>query len=87
MPFPSEGDSTVAHVPSAGYMVPLALLAALFPGNINVGAVGNTLTLAPIIYRGFGNGPHSIIVAARANQKWATQRRRGSYGAVNALPF
>ena len=87
MPFPSEGDNGVDHIPSLVYMPLLGALATLFTQFVTCGVLGSICEFRPIIYRGPAFVIHSTVVNARANRKWATQRRRGSYGAANAMPF
>jgi len=85
-PFPGEADNQVTATPVAGYVTRLTNLAnvILVPFNI-AGASGGTITMQPIIFHRL-SGLSTDINGFRSNQKWATQRRRGSYGRPNTLP-
>jgi len=86
-PFPGkahlENDSTL----SVGGLVALEAIATIMDAPATVGAGGNTATCTPIIYNPVTNSNRGTITSYRVNDKSATQRRRGAYGARNVLPF
>lgn len=84
VPFPSEDDNDSSPVPVPAYVVRLALLATVIATPLTIGAGANTATLTPVVYdRATGIGVN--IVSCTAANRWATQRRRGSFGAVNPV--
>ena len=85
VPFPGEADSDANALPVAGYRGRLANLAFALTGNQLVG-IANTATLIPVIYHRASNTT-TPINASVIRTKWATQRRRGSYGRPNPPPF
>lgn len=88
IPFPSVTSNDTNGLPTAGYMTNLQTLANLMEGPVPV-LVGPDLlavTLSPVICNAQDTGILKPITDSIAVQKWATQRRRGSYGRVNSLP-
>jgi len=91
VPFPVEADNEAGGIPAAGYQALLVLLAAKLDTVITWGTGGQ---MTPRIYRR-ADPTHVPPIAAlameisehRPIQKWATQRRRGSFGATNPLPL
>jgi hypothetical protein len=88
VPFPGgDANTSPSGRPSAAYIADLDLLALIFTGliAINDGA-GNSSSLDFGILK---SGPARIesYVAHVPGRQWATQRRRGDYGAFNSLPF
>jgi hypothetical protein len=88
IPFPSEASSTTSPQPTpvAGYMTSLTTLSALFVNTILFGAVGNQWTAFPGVYERATRIFHTMATATGI-PKWATQRRRGSFGRPNSPPF
>lgn len=86
VPFPGDTfmDPTTSS-PTAGYQTALIALKDTLIGDLNVGTLPNQTVLQPVIYDRL-TGARRSIVSGRANQKWATQRRRGNYGAANPYP-
>lgn len=93
VPFPAVLDNGATPIPTAGYMVRLGTLAGILAAPLALTGPG-TATATPVIIR-YPRPAHvpPITLAtvvwstATARQKWATQRRRGSYGRPNVLPF
>jgi hypothetical protein len=86
IPFPSttSNDATL-DTPTATYKGLIGGIGGRFGSSYNIGAGGNTVTMQPVLWKrtlAFATN----ITAYRANQKWATQRRRGNYGQANAYP-
>jgi len=86
LPFPSEASNFVDGLPTAGYVVSAGLIAAQIIAPHTVGVTGGTSTLIPILWHRDLN-TYDDLVAVGARQLWATQRRRGSYGRLNPMPF
>lgn len=86
VPFPSEEANDATFKPNAGYMTSLGIYASRLTTTLVVtGASTGTATMVPILWKPkFGDWYDLIGVTAR--QKWATQRRRGSYGRQNSPP-
>jgi hypothetical protein len=85
-PFPSEASNDTPGQPGVAYRAALdALGAVLFVPQTVVGVKG-TVSFSPIIYhRASGGGQPVVNWAVRT--RWATQRRRGDFGAINRLPW
>lgn len=91
IPFPGEmgNDGTLsAPAPNAAYLANLVLLGNDFDSVVLPGVTvpGNTITLAGAIFHR-STTTFTDIVGITAQAKWATQKRRGSYGRPNADPF
>ena len=88
IPFPAEGDNLTGQTPTAGYLTAAGSLGtALVAQRVITGMVGNTATLVPIIFRRANPVGSPLVESFTVRSKWATQRRRGSYGRPNASPF
>jgi len=81
IPFPSEDDSDTYAVPNAGYSVNLVNMAVFLGDQLHPVVAGNILT--PIIYHRKTGTATDISIVLAAN-KFATIRKRGDYGRVNA---
>jgi len=93
-PFPSEGSNDTDGTPTAAFITSLAALAtAMDDVQTAVGTGGNTIELTPILWKpDYVDGQvvsqsFDTIVTCRANDRWATQRRSGSYGSPNISPI
>jgi hypothetical protein len=86
IPFPSTGDISALGQPTGAYFVRATALAVLYQTGFTAGAGGNTSDLIPCIFDR-QTGFHIPITLVSAVQLWATQRRRGDFGRVNAPPF
>ncbi|MCJ7620358.1 MAG: hypothetical protein MUP64_09100, partial [Anaerolineae bacterium] len=90
IPFPGEGDNDATSLPSAAYVARLATHAT---GVLNTLTVGVTFTAIPVVqaitYVGgvLILGATRTITEVRSSDRWATQRRRGSYGRKNISPL
>jgi len=85
IPFPAEGDNG-ENTPTVGYIGRLTTLANLMAETVTLISVATEQAiLEPLIYPG-PEGVHQFVAGVRANEKWATQRRRGNYGSPNNLP-
>lgn len=86
VPFPGEADGSALAVPTAGYMTRLDALATAYQNFLSAGVGGNTSELVPVIFSKTIN-TSTNITGYTLRSKWATQRRRGSFGATNELPI
>lgn len=86
IPFPSEDSNDAFNVPDAQYQNTLLLLAQNLYGTVVVGVGGDTVTLDPYIFSRTLAATF-LIVSKGTRPKWATQRRRGAFGARNVSPF
>lgn len=88
IPFPSVTSNDTAGVPTAAYKILLDQLAEELEGPVplvvGVGLVD--VLVYPIICNAAGSGVEKRVTNASGVLKWATQRRRGSYGRLNLLP-
>lgn len=85
LPFPGEADNQSTGIPTAGYVARMTNLTNYLTSAITaVGAGGNAKL--QIILRHRLTGLYTDMNGVRNNQKWGTQRRRGSYGRPNTLP-
>lgn len=88
VPFPSVTSNDTTGVPTAAYKVLLDSLAGELVGPVSlvVGAGLVDVLVYPIICNAGGTGIEKRVLTASGVLKWATQRRRGSYGRKNSLP-
>lgn len=92
VPFPSENDTDADGTPAGAYVGNLNTLGAKFGAStIITGASGGTAQLTGIILSTGAVPPpvpdFAVITSVTARDKWATQRKRGTYGQANARPF
>jgi len=85
VPWPTEGLNGEG-IPTAGYVTLLDALGAYLSANVVLTGVAGSITLTPCIYHR-DTGLITPLAGTRSNQKWATQKRRGSYGQRNIPPF
>lgn len=86
VPFPSSASNdAVLDRPTPGYVGPLLALGVAMRTAALVGTAGNTVNMLPVLYHR-ATGTSSFLTFARANAKWATQRKRGNYGQPNPYP-
>jgi hypothetical protein len=87
IPFPTETDNDTTGKPTSTYVAAAQTLADTLKASlVNVGAGGNTNSFAPVILHR-DTMTTTAITDATAQQKWATQRRRGAFGRPNVTPF
>lgn len=86
VPFPSVTSNGADGLPTTAYLDELQVLASLFESTITVTMSSQIVTMNAIVTNSTGTGPTKFINKATAVQKWATQRRRGSYGRLNTIP-
>lgn len=86
VPFPSEESSDANGVPQAGYVTTIQIIGNQYATNLVVGSLGNDVTMQPTIFHRV-SGAVSRVIACTARPRWATQRRRGSYGQSNLSPI
>lgn len=87
VPFPGEGDSAVTGKPNAGYLTKIDALSSILKSAATATAWGAGVTGEWIVYRRTTPLDSRAISGTTNQPKFATQRRRGSYGRPNARPF
>lgn len=94
LPFPSVTHNGAAGVPTAGYItISQSIGTDLSQPDTVVGAGGTALITPCIWHRPVKGHPKPLdnttdpINGFTTKGLWATQRRRGSYGRLNNLPF
>lgn len=83
---PGEADNAATAVPSAAYVTGLTNIGAAWIALRTPGAAGNTSSLVPGLFHR-ATGTTTDLTASIARTLWGTQRRRGSFGRPNVLPF
>lgn len=87
-PFPGVSDDIGAGVPGAAYLVDIANLAAVLQVGISVTGGGGNVGLQLVLRsKALPATVYQPIITHREPAKWATQRRRGSFGRANVSPF
>lgn len=86
VPFPAQDSIDASGGPNALYLVDLEDLGAELISNKVVIAGAVTGTFAPVLYIPGGVPPKPIIKYIRRDA-FATQRKRGAFGRLNANPF
>jgi hypothetical protein len=82
VPFPDQADNTAGDQPAGGYIVRLGNLATVIFTSYNVVGAGGTSTFKLVVRKAKSLSVTDVSqVIARLN--WATQRRRGAFGAKN----
>lgn len=91
IPFPTTADDIGSGLPIAAYIAKLGLIAAQWIGSRSIGVGGNTTAVSPVIRHVPPDvGPPlnpTPITGSTTPQKFATQRKRGSYGRPNVSPI
>jgi hypothetical protein len=84
--FPAEASNDVTGIPTAAYNTAHVNLSNKLDLTVTAGVAGNTNSMIPVVHSGIAaaNTPVTIF---DPRTKWATQRRRGSFGRPNVLPF
>lgn len=86
VPFPGGNDNAIGAIPSTTYQTNLAVLMGYLVATVTAGTVPNTNNFVPIIWHRQAKFS-TDITSGTINNKWATQRRRGSYGRPNSSPI
>lgn len=86
IPFPAPASNDTNGTPTAAYGADLASLASYLANNIVIADPPATGTFNMVLYAG-GISTAFLIDDGVPRDAWATQRRRGSYGKANSLPF
>jgi hypothetical protein len=88
VPFPATASDQGAGVPTLLYLADLIPLGAALRNVTVVGDAGpaNTADFSPIIWKK-GSPTHAFITSMVVRRAWATQRKRGDYGRLNASPI
>ncbi len=95
VPFPSTSDCTLDGAPSAGYLTRLIALRDAFANTFYLTDVGGTkfIPVQQVLVHFLKKGqvgpplPDTPIVSWTISSRWATQRKRGSFGRQNLSPI
>lgn len=87
VPFPSESVSSVLGTPTAGHVTALGNLSAQLTAAFNSTQGLNTTTLAPVLLHKGSPPSWDNLTTGIVRGRFGTQRRRGSYGQPNPVPF
>lgn len=91
--FPATGMNATDGVPTPAYLTSLANIATAIQGITgftNTGSTGNAAAQMIILHRQTKHPPLPVntpVTGYIIRPKWATQRRRGSYGRANQSPI
>jgi len=84
VPFPGEADNIEAGKPQPTYVARLLNLANVIEAGVVVGTAPDTAGCQPLVYSRV-SGLWNVITQCLPRDRWGTQRRRGDFGAPNAL--
>jgi hypothetical protein len=91
IPFPAQADDATFGVPGATYLTNLGLLAGDMGVGLSISVGARTATLVRVLIhrknKAGATPPPSPITSFSISLRWATQRRRGSFGRANASPI
>lgn len=87
-PFPSEGVNTEEALPVSTYVDRLQELGEALMPDTPIPFAAPDMVLVPVIFNPEKSASFEMaeITSIQASERWATQRRRGDYGAENPLP-
>lgn len=86
VPFPGEDDNSTVGKPNLTYMDKLITLGIFWSSPVTITIGGASVTINPVI-RNRLNGDTVNVTSFVAQDRWATQRRRGDFGRQNPIPF
>jgi hypothetical protein len=86
VPFPAEGENVDNGLPANSYIILLNAIAGAWLGAQVVTVGLGTITLLPVVYHRT-SGSTTDLITSLSREVWATQRRRGGFGATNPIPF
>jgi hypothetical protein len=86
LPFVSASDMTGIGLPTPEYVARATAFGTAIGNFKSVTSGGGTATVAVCI-RNLKKGTQTVITEGVIQTKWATQKRRGSYGRPNSNPF
>lgn len=86
IPFTGDGDSTGIGIPNAAYITNAGIFAVAVSTYTTFTVAGRS---ANVVFgvKARNSSTFTIIDAGNVVSKWATQKRRGSYGRPNNSPF
>lgn len=91
IPFPSTSADVGGGTPTGTYLTQVQAIGTAWLAQRTVGSGGNTTVLNPVIVHKVAAGQPAIVPSFWTNAigiaKFATQRRRGSYGKANSSPI
>jgi len=83
VPFPATDYQDADDTPTAAYVAALDTFATFLFTTFTVIAGGTTMVMKPVLFNRVTHGVFDITGFV-SRKRWATQRRRGNYGRVNA---
>jgi len=87
VPFPADTFQAADGNPATTFVTgELLTFANLIDDTLTAGVLLDTVDLKPVLWK-LPVGPATPVTQTIARALWATQRRRGGFGAKNALPF
>jgi len=86
VPFAAEAGNEANGTPGNAYLTSLLALSDALEVPVVIGTAPNETTMTPIIWHRLSSD-FDVITQCDINDKWATQRRRGSYGRTNTSPI
>lgn len=86
LPWPTEGQNGPTGLPNAGYLTLLGSYATTILAPFVAGGGGNTNNLQLVVWSRKLLAKQ-LVSSIVPNQAWATQRRRGTLGRPNQVPF
>jgi hypothetical protein len=85
--FPAAAFNAAGGVPTAAYLLLVAPLVTQVGGGFLAGSLVTGTTMTTILWHSRTKTFDTVTGANPAVLKWGTQRRRGSYGRPNSVPF
>lgn len=86
IPFPSTAFNDANGLPTAGYLVAADALGTALGQNQLCGVIPDTSTLIPVLFNRVTHASQ-VYSSIISRPRWATQRRRGSFGRPNLSPI
>lgn len=87
IPWPSDSFMAGTGKPTAGYVATeLQEIGNRMRTRVADNPLPDGADYDPILWKP-PSGPQVLLITANARTEWATQRRRGGFGAKNVLPF
>jgi hypothetical protein len=88
IPFPPVGDDQSQGKPTLAYLALMSLLWTAISSDLVITGSGGSITITPVIFHRSATviPRYTDVDANTISTKFATQKRRGSFGRVNTSP-
>jgi len=86
VPFPASDDTEGNGIPNDAYMARLGALTLALEEFVTF-TVGTNVGTVELIVKSHNSDAFNVVTSGISVQKWATMRRRGSFGRPNFSPF